>query len=52
MGTKASEKKLITTDAGMKPDMAKAVSHLKMQQPKDTGNGGTKIGKADMDCDY
>lgn len=52
MGTKASEKKLMGTSAGMKPDMAKAVSHLKMQQPKDTGNGGTKIGKADMDCDY
>lgn len=51
MGTKASEKKLMGTSAGMKPNLAKAIGHVKMQQAKGTGAGSMKIGKPDMDCD-
>ena len=51
-GVKSQEKKLMKTDAGMRPDMGKAISHLHMEQPKDTKDGGTRIGKPDMDCDY
>lgn len=51
LGTRASEKKLMTTGAGMAPDLARAVGHMNMQ--KKSGMGKTdKIGKADMDCGY
>jgi hypothetical protein len=51
MGTKASEKKLMTTSAGTTPDLARAMGHVTMQKTKGMGKTD-KIGKADMDCGY
>lgn len=51
MGTKASEKKLMTTSAGSKPNLAKAIGHVKMQHAKGTGSNTAKMDNPDMDCD-